>query len=102
MCIGFAPRCIPLHIMIWNKEYDGRRLETCNTVGGAVEGDIPTITHADGITILDEYFPKSSINSSPLSPVVWSHAPTASTVLQVLAQMLSPQNPQAFLILTKP
>lgn len=27
MCIGFVSQCI-LHVMIWNKEYDGRRLKT--------------------------------------------------------------------------
>ena len=49
------------------------------TVGGAVEGNLPSITHADGITILDEYFPKSAIDSSPLTPVVWPHAPEPLT-----------------------
>jgi hypothetical protein len=49
------------------------------TVGGAVEESLPSITHADGITILDEYFPKSAIDSSPYTPVVWPHAPEALT-----------------------
>lgn len=49
------------------------------TVGRAVEGNLPSITHADGITIVDEYFPKSAIDSSPLPPVVRSHAPEALT-----------------------
>jgi hypothetical protein len=35
---------------------------------------VPTITHADGVAILDEYFPKS-IDSRPLPPLVRSHAP---------------------------
>lgn len=37
------------------------------TVGGIVESDLPTMTHAGGIAILDEYFPKSAINSRPLN-----------------------------------
>jgi hypothetical protein len=49
------------------------------TVGGAVEGSLPLITYADGITILDEYFPKSAIDSSPYTPVVWPYAPKALT-----------------------
>jgi hypothetical protein len=49
------------------------------TIGGAVEGSLPSITHANGITILDEYFPKSAIDSSPYTPVVWPHAPKALT-----------------------
>jgi hypothetical protein len=44
-----------------------------------VEGSLPSITHANGITILDEYFPKSAINSSPYTPVVWPYAPKALT-----------------------
>ena len=51
------------------------------TVGGAVEEGLSSITHADGITILDKYFPKSAIDSSPYTPVVWSHAPEALIVL---------------------
>jgi hypothetical protein len=47
------------------------------TISRAVEGNLPLITHADGITILDEYFPKSIIGSSPLAPMVRSHAPEA-------------------------
>jgi hypothetical protein len=49
------------------------------TIGGAVEGSLPLITYADGITILDKYFPKSAIDSSPYTPVVWPHAPEALT-----------------------
>jgi hypothetical protein len=49
------------------------------TISGAVEGSLPSITYADGITILDKYFPKSAIDSSPHTPVVWSHAPEALT-----------------------
>ena len=40
------------------------------TIDRAVEGSLPLITHADRITILDEYFPKSAIDSSPHTPVV--------------------------------
>ena len=40
------------------------------TVGGAVETDLPTITHADGMAILDEYFPISAIDSRPLNSAV--------------------------------
>src|SRR5450432_1932570 len=70
------------------------------TIGGALEGDLPTITYADGMTILDECFPKSATDSrtlnsaialdesltpiadtgcqdSPLVPSIQSHAPEA-------------------------
>src|SRR5689334_3225649 len=40
------------------------------TIGEAVEGDFPIITHADGMTILDEHFPKSPIESRPLNSAV--------------------------------
>jgi hypothetical protein len=44
-----------------------------------VEESLPLITHANGITILDEYFLKSAIDSSPYTPMVWPHAPKALT-----------------------
>jgi len=40
------------------------------TVGGIVESYLPTITHTDGIAILDEYFPQSAIDSRPLNGAV--------------------------------
>jgi hypothetical protein len=40
------------------------------TIGGALESDLPTITHADGMAILNEYFPKSAIDSRPLNGAV--------------------------------
>ena len=40
------------------------------TISGAVEGSLPSITHANRIIILDEYFPRSTINLSPYTPVV--------------------------------
>jgi hypothetical protein len=49
------------------------------TIGRVVEGDLPSITHTNRITILDKYFPKSAIESSPYIPVVWSHTPKALT-----------------------
>jgi hypothetical protein len=39
-------------------------------VGRPVDSDLPMITHADGIAILDEYFPKSTIESRPLKGAV--------------------------------
>ncbi|KAN0117099.1 hypothetical protein V8E51_003076 [Hyaloscypha variabilis] len=40
------------------------------TVGRPVDSDLPTITHADGMAILDEYFPISAIDSRPLNGAV--------------------------------
>ena len=40
------------------------------TIGKAVEGVFHIITHADGITILDEHFPKSPVESRPLNSAV--------------------------------
>jgi hypothetical protein len=42
---------------------------------------IPTITHTNKVAILDEYFPKSPINSRPLPPLVRSYTPEALVVL---------------------
>jgi hypothetical protein len=44
-----------------------------------VKGSLLLITYADRITILDKYFPKSVINLSPYTPVVWPYAPKALT-----------------------
>jgi hypothetical protein len=44
------------------------------TIGRVVEGSLPLITYANKITILDKYFPKSIINSSPYTPMVWPYA----------------------------
>jgi hypothetical protein len=40
------------------------------TIHRAVKGSLPLITYADRITILDKYFPKSAIDSSPYTPMV--------------------------------
>jgi hypothetical protein len=40
------------------------------TVGGPIDSDLPTITHANGMAILDKYFPKSAINSRPVDGAV--------------------------------
>jgi hypothetical protein len=40
------------------------------TVGGVVETDLPAITYADGMAILDEYFPISAVDSRPLNCAV--------------------------------
>ena len=50
-----------------------------------MEADLSTITHADGVTILDEYFPNSAIDASPLPPLIRSHTPEALTAPQELA-----------------
>ncbi|KAH8759537.1 hypothetical protein F5882DRAFT_384523 [Hyaloscypha sp. PMI_1271] len=52
------------------------------TVDRPVDSDLPTITHADGIAILDEYFPISAIDSRPLNGAVAPDelsTPTADT-----------------------
>lgn len=41
------------------------------------ESDLPTISHTDGIAILDEYFPKSATDSRPLNSVVLDEVPTS-------------------------
>jgi hypothetical protein len=54
------------------------------TVGGTVDSDLPTITHADGMAILDEYFPKSAIDSRLLnSAVAPDELPTLVAILLV-------------------
>ncbi|KAN0101933.1 hypothetical protein V8E51_012443 [Hyaloscypha variabilis] len=40
------------------------------TVGGTVDCDLPVITHADGMVILDEYFPTSAVDLRTLNGVV--------------------------------
>ena len=39
-------------------------------IGGIVDSNLPTITYADRIAILDEYFPKSAIDSRLLNGAV--------------------------------
>lgn len=36
------------------------------TIGQQIEGDLHTITHDDGMAILDEYFPNSPVDSGPM------------------------------------
>jgi hypothetical protein len=49
------------------------------TIGKAVEGGFRIITHADGMTILDEHFPKSPVESRPLnSAVAYDELPTST------------------------
>jgi hypothetical protein len=40
------------------------------TISGALESGLTTITHTDGMAILDEYFPKSAIDLRPLNRAV--------------------------------
>jgi hypothetical protein len=74
------------------------------TIGGVLEGDLSIITHADGMAILDEYFPKSvgaaapdglttsiadaACRDSPFVPLIQSHALEATA--------LSSAGPNAF------
>ncbi|KAH8650269.1 hypothetical protein BGZ60DRAFT_421646 [Tricladium varicosporioides] len=46
-------------------------------VDSAAERDLPTITHTDGMALLDEYFPKSATDSRPLNGVVPDEMPTS-------------------------
>ncbi|KAE8440508.1 hypothetical protein EG329_007405 [Mollisiaceae sp. DMI_Dod_QoI] len=46
-------------------------------VDSAAERDLPTITHTDGMVILDEYFPKSATDSRPLNSAVLDEMPTS-------------------------
>jgi hypothetical protein len=49
------------------------------TIGKAVEGGFRIITYANGITILDEHFPKSPVESRPLnSAVAHDELPTST------------------------
>ena len=45
--------------------------------GGALGSDLSAITHADGLAILDEYFPKSATDSGPLNGAVVPELPTS-------------------------
>jgi len=47
------------------------------TISGALESDLPTISHTDGMAILDEYFPKSATDSRPLNSAVLDEVPTS-------------------------
>jgi hypothetical protein len=43
---------------------------------GVPGSDLPAITHADGLEILDEYFQKSATESGPLSGILTTKSPT--------------------------
>ncbi len=86
----------------------------------AAKRDLPTITHTDGMVIVDEYFPKSAADSRPLNgvvldevptsvadtlcqdspfPLIQSYSPEALTFHQVLAQMILPSKTQTLSML---
>jgi hypothetical protein len=44
--------------------------------GGVQESDLSVITHADGLALLDEYFPKSATGLGPLSGLLAPEPPT--------------------------
>jgi hypothetical protein len=47
------------------------------TISRALESSLSTITHTNGMVILDEYFPKSAIDLRPLNRVVPDKVPTS-------------------------
>jgi hypothetical protein len=47
------------------------------TISKALESDLPTITHTNGIAILDKYFPRSTTDLRPLNSAVPDEVPTS-------------------------